>query len=215
MLIAKNAKLLFIGDSITDAGRNKPVGEGKNQAWGSGYVNVIGGLLGARYPERRIRLVNMGVSGNTARDLAERWQRDVLELEPDWLSVMIGINDVWRQFDSPLRPEIHVDLGEYRETLDELLREVRRDLDGLVLMSPYFLEPNRQDPMRAMMDRYGEACRELADAHDAVFVDVQAAFDRVLEHRHPMSLAWDRVHPEIEGHSVIARSFLQAVDFEF
>jgi lysophospholipase L1-like esterase len=215
MLIAQDSKLLFIGDSITDAGRNKPVGEGRTDAWGRGYVNVAGGLIGARYPERRIRIVNMGVSGNTARDLAERWDRDVLELEPDWLCLMIGINDVWRQFDNPLRPELHVDREEYRRTLDELLERTRPGLDGLVLMTPYFIEPNTGDPMRAMMDRYGAACRELATAHDAIFVDVQAAFDRVLQHRHPMSLAWDRVHPTIEGHSVIARAFLQAVDFEF
>jgi lysophospholipase L1-like esterase len=215
MLIEPDSKLLFIGDSITDAGRRKPVGEGKNDAWGRGYVNVAGGLIQARYPGRRIRIVNMGVGGDTARDLAQRWERDVLELEPDWLCVMIGINDVWRQFDSPLRSQTHVRREEYRTTLGELLGRVRPSLDGLVVMTPYFIEPSREDPMRAMMDRYGEACRELADAHEAVLVDVQAAFDRVLEHLHPMTLAWDRVHPEIVGHTVIARAFLQAVGFEF
>jgi lysophospholipase L1-like esterase len=71
---------------------------------GTGYVSLVDSLLRAAYPQGRIRMVNMGTSGNTVRDLAERWQTDVLDLEPDWLSIMIGINDVWRQFDSPLRP---------------------------------------------------------------------------------------------------------------
>ena len=62
---------------------------------------MVDALLGAVYPERMIRVINMGVSGNTTRDLKARWQTDVLDLKPDWLSIMIGANDVWRQYDSP------------------------------------------------------------------------------------------------------------------
>lgn len=215
MLIGRNSKLVMIGDSITDAGRAKPVGEGLFGAWGTGYVNVAGGLLRTRYPDHGVRVVNMGIGGNTVRDLKGRWQTDVLDLEPDWLSVMIGINDVWRQFDSPLRKDCHVLIDEYHETLEELVAGTRAGLKGLVLMTPYFIEPNRNDPMRATMDRYGAAVKEVAARHDAIFVDVQAAFDSVLEHLHPMSLAWDRVHPNITGHTIIARAFLQAIGFEW
>jgi len=104
MRLTKNQKLLFIGDSITDCGRTQPVGEGLFEALGRGYVAQVDALLGATYPQLGIRVVNMGTSGHTVRDLAARWERDVLAQRPDWLAVMIGINDVWRQFDSPARP---------------------------------------------------------------------------------------------------------------
>jgi lysophospholipase L1-like esterase len=160
-------------------------------------------------------VVNQGLSGNTVRDLKERWQRDVLDLKPDWLSIMIGINDVWRQFDSPRQKESHVYLDEYTATLKELVTQTRPLLKGLVLMSPYIIEPNKADPMRAQMDRYGKVVQDLAAKNDAIFVDVQAAFDAVTTHLHPMSLAWDRIHPGAPGHMVIARAFLKAIAYKW
>ena len=82
-------------------------------------------------------------------------------------------------------------------------------------MTPFFIEPNRADPMRAQMDRYGAVVREVAAAYDAVFVDTQAAFDGVLDQLHPMTLAWDRVHPTLTGHMVLARAFLDAVGYQW
>ena len=213
--IQPNSKLLMIGDSITDCERARPVGEGRLEALGKGYVSLVHSLLTAAMPEQRVRVVNMGIGGNTVRDLDARWQTDVLDQRPDWLSIMIGINDVWRQFDAPLQTEIHVPIEEYRATLTRLAASTRPSLKGMVVMTPFFIEPNRDDPMRAQMDRYGAVAREVALAHDAVFVDTQAAFDRVLEHMHPMTLAWDRVHPAQAGHMVLARAFLNAVGFEW
>jgi lysophospholipase L1-like esterase len=214
MKIEANSKLVMIGDSITDCGRTQPVGEGLFEAHGKGYVAYVAGLLGAAYPERHIRVVNMGTSGNTVRDLKARWQRDVIDLKPDWLSIMIGINDVWRQYDLPLQSEIHVPLGEYETTLDELVSAAKPALKGLVMMTPYFIEPNTADAMRATMDQYGAVVRKLAAKHGAIFVDTQVAFNAVLQHGHPASLAWDRVHPNVTGHMVLARAFLSAVDFD-
>lgn len=213
LMLPQNAKLLMIGDSITDCERARPVGEGLFGALGKGYVAQIEATLTAALPERRIRVVNMGTSGNTVRDLAARWRTDVTALNPDWLSIMIGINDVWRQFDLPLQPETHVPLDEYASTLETLVGQTRPYLKGLVLLTPYVIEPNRADAMRATMDRYGAAVKAVAQRHDAVFVDTQAAFDRVLAHLHPMSLAWDRIHPNAAGHAVLARAFLSAVGF--
>jgi lysophospholipase L1-like esterase len=215
MKMAKNSKLVLIGDSITDGERTRPIGEGLFGATGKIYPSKVQGLLGAVYPERKIRVVNMGCGGNTVRDLKARWQTDVLDLQPDWLGILIGINDVWRQFDLPLQTEIHVRLPEYREILEELVRQTRPQLSGLVLMTPFFIEPNKQEPMRKMMDAYGAVVKELAAKYDAIFVDVQAEFDRVLRHTHPMDLAWDRVHPNVVGESLIARVFLKALDFQF
>ncbi len=215
MNIQPNSKLIMIGDSITDCGRARPVGEGSFDALGNGYVNFVDSLLTAGYPAHRIRVVNMGISGNTVRDLHSRWQTDVLDLKPDWLSVMIGINDVWSHFGTDLRPERQVSLKEYSKTLDELLRLTRPALKGLVLMTPYFIEPNRAEPMRKMMDEYGALVRQLTEKYQATLVDTQAAFDAVLTHLHPMTLAFDRVHPFSVGHMILARAFLQAVGFEW
>lgn len=211
--IQPNSKLLMIGDSITDCQRARPVGEGLFEALGKGYVAQIEATLTAAIPEQRIRVVNMGTSGNTVRDLAARWRTDVIDLNPDWLSIMIGINDVWRQFDSPLQVEQHVLLPEYAETLERLVSQTRPRVRGLVMMTPYVIEPNRNDAMRATMDQYGAAVREIAGRHDALFIDTQHAFDQVLAHVHPMMLAWDRVHPGQAGHMVLARAFLSAVGF--
>lgn len=211
MKIAKGQKLLMIGDSITDCGRAQPVGEGLFDAIGKGYVAQVDAQLSVAYPELGIRVVNMGNSGNTVRDLKARWKRDALDPKPDWLSILIGINDVWRQFDLPRQRELHVLPDEYERTLNQLVGQARRTIPNVVLMTPYMIEPNRADAMRRQMDCYGVIVKKLARKHRALFVDTQAAFDRVLVHMHPMALAWDRIHPNPIGHAVITRAFLQAV----
>jgi len=211
MRIVSRSRLVMIGDSVTDAERARPVGEGLFGATGKGYVSLVDACLQARHPERGIRVINMGSSGNTVRDLRDRWATDVLALEPDWLSIMIGINDVWRQFDLPRQTETHVSPDVYAETLEALVRETRPVLKNLVLMTPFFIEPCRRDPMRAQMDRYGKIVRDIARRHDALFVDTQAAFDQVLAHLPTASIAWDRVHPNMTGHWILARAFLAAV----
>ncbi|MEP7358681.1 MAG: SGNH/GDSL hydrolase family protein [Anaerolineales bacterium] len=217
LAIPLTSKLVMIGDSITDCGRAQPVGEAgiDGSGLGTGYVALVDSLLRSVYPRARVRVVNMGTSGHTVRDLAGRWQTDVLDLEPDWLSIMIGINDVWRQFDSPLRPEQQVGLEEYAATLRELAAGTRPEVKGLVMMTPYFIEPLRVDPMRARMDEYGAVVKRVAAEVGALLVDTQAAFDALLIHQHPMTIAWDRVHPAPAGHMVLARAFLNAVGFEW
>ena len=210
-------KLVMIGDSITDVGRARPIGEGRaDDALGRGYVMMVDALLGAVYPERMVRVINMGVSGNTTRDLKARWQTDVLDLKPAWLSIMIGANDVWRQFDSPKQTERHVLIDEYERNLVELVSATQPTVKGLVLMAPYYIEANRQDAMRAMMDRYGAVVKKVAAATPgALFVDTQAAFDRLLTTYYPATINWDRVHPNPTGSALIARAFLNAVGFDW
>jgi lysophospholipase L1-like esterase len=213
MKLKPDSTYVLIGDSITDAGRD-PSGEATpwgQPGHGRGYVGLIEAWIGATRPQDRIRLINRGNSGNTVRDLKNRWQTDVLDLNPDWVSVMIGVNDIWRQFDTPLRVEGHVYIKEYTKTLNELVAKTRPKVKGLLLATPHIIEPNRADPMRAMIDAYGEVVRATAKKHDCIFVDVQAAFDEVLVHTHPMTLAWDRIHPNTTGHMIIARAFLKAL----
>ncbi|MDQ8188221.1 SGNH/GDSL hydrolase family protein [Pelagicoccus sp. SDUM812002] len=215
MRLPQQTKLLFIGDSITDAGRDQ---SGEPTPWcnttglGHGYVNLVNSLIQSSDPASRVRILNLGLSGNTIRDLAARWKRDVLDLAPQWLSVKIGINDVWRQFDQPHRIEAHVLPLEYEQTYRSLLAKTRPALQGLVIISPYFIEPNKVDPMRARMDEYGAIARKVAKEFDALFVDSQAAMDQLTEQTHPAEIAWDRVHPSTVGHMAIAQAFMNAID---
>jgi lysophospholipase L1-like esterase len=213
MLLEKNSKLVMIGDSVTDFDRARPYGEGLFGGIGKSYVGLVDGLINATYPEKQIRVINMGTSGNTVRDLKARWQTDVLDLKPDWLSIMIGINDVWRQFDTPLITEGHVYIEEYRETLEQLVNEAKPGLKGLVLMTPYYIEKNPTDAMRAKMDQYGAVVKDIAKKHQAIFVDTQAAFDKILEHYYSAAINWDRIHPNLLGHTVLARAFLNAIEY--
>ena len=211
MKIAPHNKLIFIGDSITDCERARPIGEGLFGAVGKSYVQLLEGFLGAIHPAHGIRIVNMGTSGHTVLDLKARWQTDVLDLKPDWLSIMIGVNDVWRQFDLPRQNEIHVLPKVYEKTLNDLAGKTRSKLKGLIMLAPFYLEPNRDDAMRARMDEYGAIVKKIADKHRAIFIDTQAEFDAVLKHMHSNAIAWDRVHPNIIGHAVIARAFMNAI----
>jgi lysophospholipase L1-like esterase len=215
MKLQPHSKLVMIGDSITDANRARPIGEGLFNALGTGYVAQVDALLGSTYPEMGIRTVNVGTSGNTVLDLKARWQTDVLDLKPDWLSVMIGDNDVWRQFDLPWQKEKHVLLETYEATLDELCAKTRSNLKGLVLMTPFYIEANKQDGMRAAMDRYSAVVKKLAAKHNALFVDTQGAFDEALKHYYAATLSWDRVHPNHIGCMIIARAFLNAIGYQW
>lgn len=215
MKLQNGEKLLFIGDSITDAERQRPDGEGLFQALGKGYVSLVDAFLQASYPELGIRVVNMGTSGNTVRDLEQRWETDVEQRKPDWLSIMIGTNDVWRQFDTPFIREWHVLPDEYEATYRRLVERTLPQVKGLVLMTPFYLEPNPSDAMRKRMDEYGAIVRRLAEEYGTLFVDTQAAFDRVLTHLYAATLAWDRVHPGTAGHMILARTFLGAIGFDW
>jgi lysophospholipase L1-like esterase len=210
MEIEPGSRLLFIGDSVTDCDRLRPVGEGSRAALGQGYVASVSDALAPFHAERPVRITNMGISGNTVRDLASRWDTDVLALTPDWLSVMIGINDVWRQFDgidstSAVMPD------EFTRTYEALIARTRPILKGLVLMTPYYVQPLRTDPMRRRMDEYGSIVRDLAARHGALLVDTQGELDRELARADYRAIAGDRVHPTAGGHGIIARTFLRAI----
>ncbi len=215
MKIQAGSKLIFMGDSVTDMGRARPVGEGLFNPHGTGYPNVVHGLLAAHYPELHIQVVNMGCGGNTSRDLLARWQTDCLDLKPDWVSIMIGINDVWRQFDSPHQPSTWVLPDEYEANLEKMIAMTKPVVKGLVLMTPYYIEDNPADAMRARMDEYSAICKKLAEKHNLIFVDTQKAYNDVLKHYHSSYFAWDRVHPNIPGAHVQAKAFLNAVGFEW
>lgn len=214
MLFQNGDKIVFIGDSVTDAGRARPVGEGLFDGVGSGYVRHIDNILNVVYPDWKLWITNMGISGNTSRDLKARWQEDLMNLKPDWVSVMIGINDIWRQFDMPAVTDSHVYLSEYKTNLCEMMERTLPVVKGMIILSPFFMEPCREDPMRKMVDEYIKAAEEAAKKYNCLFINVQQAFDDFLTYRHSSYISWDRVHPGNIGSTIIAREFLKGIGMD-
>jgi lysophospholipase L1-like esterase len=205
-MLSHGTKLLMIGDSITDCGRERPVGGPAIETLGSGYVSLVAAGLVARRPELRVEVLNTGIGGDTVRDLDRRWQADVLDLAPGVLTCMIGINDVWRKFG---QPEDHVPVGEFQATLAKLLEAVRPSLAGMVLLTPFLVETDEADEFLALTREYGVAAKRVADQLDAVVFDTQAAFDGALRHYPASALAGDRVHPTLAGHMILAEGVLR------
>ena len=215
MIIEHLDRIVFTGDSVTDMQRARPVGEGLFDNLGHGYVRIIDNMLNAWYPERAIRVSNTGTDGNTSRDLKERFQTDVIDLNPDWVSICIGINDVWRQFDSPSIIESHVYPEEYEKNLEDMIISLKNHVKGILIMSPYYMEPNKDDPMRKRIETYVNICKILSEKHQCRFINLQQVFDDYFQYRHSTYIAWDRVHPNQVGATLIARAFLKECEFEF
>ena len=208
MKIGSGETILFIGDSITDCSRSRPIG--KDTGLGGGYVSLIDSMLVSEFPEKNIRVLNLGVNGNRITDLKNRWTRDVLNLEPDWLIILIGINDVWRQFDRPLDPN-QVTSELFEKTYSKLLSDTCSSVSRFVLLSPYYIEVNTADPMRKKMDEYGMIVAKLAKEFDAVFVDLQGSFDHYLSYRPMESISDDQIHLTKVGHMKIATELFRAL----
>lgn len=209
----KGARIVFAGDSITDAGRDRSAMPG-GWGFGNGYVNQIHCLLSAIYPDLDYVTINSGVSGDDIMQLSERWQKDVLDLQPDVVSVMIGVNDAWRHFDQPFwapyRHSVADYEQEYRKLLDTLTPETR-----IILMSSFMFEANKQEPMRMMVEEFAASSKKLAQEYNALYVDVQAAVDEYLTAKHTCIVSQDRVHPYERGAVLITRAWLQTVGFDF
>ncbi len=215
MLFENMDRIVFAGDSVTDMGSAQPVGEGLFDNVGRSYVRVIENLLYTCYPERNIRVTNSGISGNTSRDLLARFDRDVVSLKPDWVSICIGINDVWRQFDCPSMPDVAVPPEEYGKNVEQMILAVKGKVKGIFLLTPYVMEPCREDRLRARMDEYGSICRQLAEKHGCEFVDFQKLYDGFFRYQHSALIAWDRVHPNQIGATLMAREFLRHCGFDY
>jgi lysophospholipase L1-like esterase len=125
MIFENMDRIVFTGDSVTDAGCAKPVGEGLFDSLGHGYVREVENLLVACYPELNLRITNTGVSGNTSRALLNRFDDAVIKLNPEWVSICIGINDVWRQFDCPAMPDSWVLPDEYEKNVEKMILSVK------------------------------------------------------------------------------------------
>ena len=211
MLFENGQKIMFTGDSITDAGRTRPIAEGKGRTLGEGFVALLQAALDAAYPEVYLHICNSGWSGNISTHLLERWDRDVLSVKPDWVITMIGANDVWRQMDTPTIPEQAVDINEYCRNLNEMIDKTEAAGAKMIFLTPFFMESNKNDAMRIAMDEYGAAMKRICESRGILCVDMQAPFDEYLRYRHSSYLGWDRVHPSQVACLLIIRELFRAI----
>jgi lysophospholipase L1-like esterase len=200
-----NDKILFIGDSITDAERHRRAYE----PLGCGYVHFVGYTLQARYPELNLQLVNTGVGGDTVKDMARRWQADCLAHRPDVLSVLVGINDVWRGTMEPNRQSSPAE--EYEVTYDQLLLEARQQgVRRIILGEPFLFSRDTRNVVLSALQPYLNAVRSLAVKHQAVLVPLQQKLDNALARTPAEKWSDDSVHPARWAHAWIAQRWLDA-----
>ena len=212
-MLKKYARIGITGDSVTDCGRAHPVGC-RNTGLGNGYAFFVDTALSALYPEQKIWVDNTGIGGNTSKQLLERFDEEVLSRNPDVLTVMIGINNVWRHFDiGSYFPEglKELDLPHYESNLRKIIEKTLARNCKLILLSPYFLEPNKNDPLRKMCDEYGDVIKKLTEEYGTYYCDVQSAFDKFMEKESAYLLSNDRVHPNQTGHYIIANELLKVL----
>lgn len=201
----ENSIVLCIGDSISDCGRKFPVGEGNNNL-GNGYVQLLHAMIDSDYPEKHIRVINMGFGGNTSRDVKARFETDALDFKPDYITLMVGINDAWRQFDMPYHKEIHVDTKEYAANVEWMIRQTLEHGIKMVLISPFFMNQNKEDAMRRQVTEYQQEMERLAKKYNIKYVNVQKEMDHYFTYNHYMVMANDGVHPNHVGHMIIAKA---------
>jgi len=210
MLFENRDRIVFAGDSVTDADRTSFQGQ-RNDGLGKGYVSAFDAILAVAYPDKTFHVCNMGCGGYTILKLRDQWP-EVMALKPDQLFICIGINDVWRLYDSPERD--NHDIKVFEEEYDKIIAESKDKVKNLILMTPYYMEPNKNDLIRAEMDRYSDVVKKLAEKYSLRCIDLQAAFDKYLSSKHSSYLAWDRIHPGPVGSHLIAREIFRAIDFD-
>ncbi len=203
--IEDNAVVLFQGDSITDAGRCL----GGDGELGQGYVMMTASLFSAICPDRQVRFVNRGISGNRVRDLRARWQEDCLDLAPTWVSIMIGVNDTWRRYDSNDPTSVEDFEADYLH----ILEQVRDSLNArLILIEPFVLPvPSDRVAWREDVDPKIDAVRRLARQFGATLIPMDGVFAQACTVREPSFWAPDGVHPTPAGHALIAKTWLEIV----
>jgi acyl-CoA thioesterase I len=204
--LSKDSRWLFIGDSITDAGRGQCP-----EAIGTGYVRDVRDWLRASLPARAPQVLNKGISGNNILDLRRRWKSDVIAHEPDLVSVKIGINDVWHGLD---HADGGVSVEKFQEVYAEILswlRDARPDVT-IVLCEPTVIWPPAPTEGNEALKPYVAAVREIGLEFKATaVVPLHDAFNAAGSARPDIAWAPDGVHPSSSGHMLIARSWLASL----
>src|SRR5690625_5275985 len=151
MTMTKGKKFLFIGDSITEWGRFEDP-----EDLGDNYVRLIHDYIKITYPDKPYEIINKGIGGNRVTDLADRWEEDVIQQNPDVVSISIGINDVWRQIDQPQIEQVYPE--QFKEVYDDLIQQVKAKTNAtIILMEPSVIEEVVSPEGNNMLAPYIEA----------------------------------------------------------
>jgi lysophospholipase L1-like esterase len=199
------ARILFQGDSITDGNRGRNTDP--NHILGHGYPFIIAAKYGAELAERRLTFMNRGISGNRVSDLARRWQADTIDLKPDVLSILIGINDLGAG----------VSAEQYEQQYDQLLADTLKCLPNvrLVLCEPFGLpvggKKNVWEKYRADLAVRQAIVARLGEKYHAPFVHFQEMFEDAVKRAPAEYWIWDGVHPTYSGHELMADEWVHAV----
>jgi lysophospholipase L1-like esterase len=194
----KDARILFQGDSITDGNRGRSADP--NHILGHGYVFIIAAKYGAAFPDLKLDFLNRGMSGNTVLDLERRWQKDTLDLKPDMLSVLIGVNDSARG----------LSVDQFEQVYDKLLADAKAANPSirLVLCEPFTLpvrdRKNNWEAWNSVVSKHNQAVARLAEKHRAAVVRFQRVFDDACKRAPADYWIWDGVHPTYSGHQLMA-----------
>ncbi len=209
--VAPPRRILFQGDSITDAGRDRAArGANDPRGLGTGYPLLLAAELGERHPRMALDVFNRGVSGNTVTDLAARWQSDTIALAPDLLSILIGVNDIWHTRTG----DYHGTAATYHDGYDALLTGTRRALPDtrLVVLEPFVLVTGSVSAdWFPEFDHYRAAARQVAHDAGATFVPLHEMFQQMARQAPPSYWLGDGVHPTLAGHEAIAARWLKMV----
>jgi lysophospholipase L1-like esterase len=202
-------RILFQGDSITDCGRSREDFYGL----GNGYAMMVAKLFNELYPDLPVEFINRGISGNRAIDIKNRWQEDCIDLKPDFLSILIGINDVWRRYDSN-NPTTAL---EFEDNYRYILEETRAKLPNtkIIILEPFVLPvPEDRIKWREDLDPKIQVARKLAAEFKAIYLPLDGMFAGAYIASSPEIFAPDGVHPSEKGHNLIANSLITCYDFK-
>lgn len=193
---AKDAVILFQGDSITDGNRGRTADP--NHVMGHGYAFIIAAKYGSLLAERNLTFLNRGVGGNRVSNLQDRWQKDSLDLRPDVLSILVGINDA----------NGGISEAEYEERYEQLLATTVAALPTikLVICEPFCLPVN--DRVKAFQD----IASRLADKYHAPLVRFQHVFEEANRRVGGTYWIWDGIHPTYSGHQLMADEWVRTVE---
>lgn len=199
----KQDTLVLIGDSITENGRF----EDENEI-GIGYAALIHHYLTVKHPEAELRILNKGISGNRVDDLEERWDQDVIALQPNWVSISIGINDVWRQFKNPEMDQIGIEL--FKETYEKLItKTLEQTQANIILMEPTIIEEQPDSAQNIALKPYVEATQALAQKYNLLLIPTHQRFQEYLQSNATQPLTTDGVHMNATGDVLMASTWLE------
>ncbi len=199
-------RILFQGDSITDAGRDKR----NYHDMGPGYPKYAAEAIREQYPDLEIEFINLGIGGNRTDQLFDRLYPDAVELQPDIISILIGINDVWHRYGKNRIGTTDVQIeANYRAILDRLRRETNAKI---VMLSPYLLDCEDKQEMREDLKTVIPMIRKLAEEYADVYVPLDRLFEEALPSQpEPQYYSRDGVHPNENGARFIGKMYAQYV----